>query len=583
MVLPPQGRESLGRLVIRGTEVISSDRVLRNIERFEPNVPLKSDHRNIVTLPFPVINAFAFRNIYKAEEYDFATETWVDVTTNYNWNLLTDMKGTYLSFSVTANVDRRFRLWIDLGSYPLYIGAVAISFIHSGYVKEMIVEDSTSSDFSTVYTRLNWTGNFYFSDDIVYWKLDSIADRRYVRITFTFYKPADGTIHIKQIFGLTNKIPWWLYEWQSPFDWDKDRNIYPVADNSKDLGTSSRRWRDLWVGRNVYIAGKVGIGTTSPVGKLHVTGDLRIEPSNEAAVIRLFGSRPDGLTGGRNVISFFDLAGQTDPDRTDFTIVQVGGSEGGQASLRIISLNSAGGWKNHILNMFHDGYVGIMHSNPIERLHVNGNIRGQNIYPDADNTYNIGSSTLRWANGYFVNVITGDIGFEELSCPVCGQQFKVNDSVVLKVRKVDNDKIMCVPVHTTCNPHELPEEQLTEPVQEEDRRLEIIPEPSFEITAIEPADENRMYVQAKFEDGIVVWITADIEASEDEITAKIKEAYVNEKKRIIEDEERKKKGAEKIRMVKERLIGMKKKVEIKADEIKTAEIAGKNDEFRKNI
>ena len=59
------------------------------------------------------------------------------------------------------------------------------------------------------------------------------------------------------------------------------------------------------------------------------------------------------------------------------------------------------------------------------------------------------------------------------------------------------------------------------------------------------------------------------------------------RRRIIEDEERKKKGAEKIQILKERLIGMKKKVEIKADEIKTAKIVreelesmGENDEFR---
>jgi len=130
------------KLKIGGTEVISSNRVLKNIERFEAKRPLSSDPNDILTLPFPVVNAFAFKTIYKAEEYDFETETWTDVTADYDWNLMTDMKGTYITFSMTANVDRRFRIWIDLGSYPHYISAIVFCFIHSGYIKELIVEKS---------------------------------------------------------------------------------------------------------------------------------------------------------------------------------------------------------------------------------------------------------------------------------------------------------------------------------------------------------------------------------------------------------------------------------------------------------
>jgi len=448
MVLPPQGRESLNRLIIRGTEVVSSNRVLRNIERFEAKRPLIVVCSDVISLPPLSVNIFGFCPVYKAEEYDFATGTWTDVTANYDWNLLTDLKGTEVAISTTGGVDRRFRVYIDLLGSWIYISAIMFCVRKINALSEFVVEASSYSNFSAdVSTHLNWTGNVSSWDAHFYFWLDSDSNKRYIRITFTIRRDTDGDICIKQILGLSRAPPGILFERHYPFSWDKNRNIYPVADNSKDLGTSSRRWRDLWVGRDV-----------------------------------------------------------------------------------------------------HSG----------------------SIYPNADNTYDIGSSTLRWANVYAVNVITGDIGFEELSCPVCGQQFKVNDSIVLKVRKVDSDKILCIPVHTTCNPHELPEEEITEPPQE-DKRLEIIPNPSFEITAIEPADENRMYIQAKFEDGIVVWITADIEASEDEITEKLKEAYVNEKRRIIEDEERKRKGAEKLKMIKERLIGMKKKVEIKADEIKRAE------------
>jgi len=549
-------------LRVGGTEVISSDRVLRNIERFEPVVPFNTRDYGVLGVPPPSFNAFGFRPVYKAEEYDFATETWIDVTANYDWNVLTDNKGsTNVAISTTGGVNRRFRVYIDTGGNPIVLAVV----FYAGYIdsiSEFIVESSSYSDFSTdVVFNVNWTGNINISTNkILYFYLNPALWRRYVRVTFTIKRNSDGTMRLTQILGLhtveTRQLDYYI-----PLDWDYNRNIYPVSDNSKDLGSSTRRWRDLWVGRDAYIGGKVGIGT-SPTEALHVEGNIKwganLLSLNQGGCIELGDSSQSGTT------PYIDFH------------YGVGSSQ--DYNVRLI--NDADGRLSVLGNFRVTGNVGIGTTSPAEKLHVIGNIKGRNIYPDADNTYNIGSSTLRWANGYFVNIVTGDIGFEELSCAVCGKEFKVNDSVVLKVRKVDNDKIMCVPVHTTCNPHELPPEEIAESEKEEDKLLEIIPEPSFEITAVEPMDEKRMYVQAKFEDGIIVWVTADIEASEDEITEKLKEAYVNEKRRIIEDEERKRKGAEKIQILKERLIGMKKKVEIKADEIKTTEIVSENDEFR---
>jgi hypothetical protein len=51
------------------------------------------------------------------------------------------------------------------------------------------------------------------------------------------------------------------------------------------------------------------------------------------------------------------------------------------------------------------GNVGIGTTNPSSfKLQIAGALG-----PDADNSYNCGSSTLRWANGYFVNITTGDL------------------------------------------------------------------------------------------------------------------------------------------------------------------------------
>jgi len=73
----------------------------------------------------------------------------------------------------------------------------------------------------------------------------------------------------------------------------------------------------------------------------------------------------------------------------------------------------------------------------------------QSVLPSGDNSFNLGTSSLRWANAYIVNLYTGDLCFEEKTCEVCGKPFKEGDVVVLKVKKVD-DYTRTVPVHMKC-------------------------------------------------------------------------------------------------------------------------------------
>nr|WP_321485522.1 hypothetical protein [uncultured Draconibacterium sp.] len=52
------------------------------------------------------------------------------------------------------------------------------------------------------------------------------------------------------------------------------------TNNQQDLGINGWRFRSLWLGSDAYIAGKVGIGTSSALEKLDVRGTIRVIPSS---------------------------------------------------------------------------------------------------------------------------------------------------------------------------------------------------------------------------------------------------------------------------------------------------------------
>jgi len=196
------------------------------------------------------------------------------------------------------------------------------------------------------------------------------------------------------------------------------------------------------------------------------------------------------------------------------------------------------------------------------------------FHPYSDGYSYVGMLGHRFREVRAVSVIQGDLGFEEDRCMVCGKPFKENDSIVLKVRKIDkeNKKILAVPVHAECNPHKISDEMLeyheknvlSPRKNPKDELLYKMPNPEigFEIVLESPVDDELMYVQAKFEDGISVCPIVRINASEEEVINAIKEAYLHEKKRIISKYERKLRGREKLMKLGKSWKGYKGKITV---------------------
>lgn len=143
--------------------------------------------------------------------------------------------------------------------------------------------------------------------------------------------------------------------------------------------------------------------------------------------------------GGRSIIGLYNvsLSGELTHAGTRTEIIGFDGS--GYHWIRSVSGSDADLFMG--FRRLGDGNIAIVFRAPIA---------SRNILPKDDNYYSLGSSSLRWANIYGVNVYAGDLCFEEKECAVCGQPFEVDDEIVLKAYKIDK-YTRTVPIHLKCS------------------------------------------------------------------------------------------------------------------------------------
>jgi hypothetical protein len=89
------------------------------------------------------------------------------------------------------------------------------------------------------------------------------------------------------------------------------------------------------------------------------------------------------------------------------------------------------------------------------RLDVSGG-SVPSLVPASDNAGNLGSNANRWASIRAVTVTTGDLGFEDECCPVCGACFNTGEDVVWRIRRQKREGdgktvSFAVPVHVGCS------------------------------------------------------------------------------------------------------------------------------------
>ena len=76
------------------------------------------------------------------------------------------------------------------------------------------------------------------------------------------------------------------------------------------------------------------------------------------------------------------------------------------------------------------------------------------IVPSVDAQGELGTDLLRWGRIRGAQVIAGDLGFDDPTCAVCGQEFQVSQPILFKIRKIEGAVKLAVPVHDFCVRHE---------------------------------------------------------------------------------------------------------------------------------
>ena len=427
------GYADIGSLRIGGTEVLTSGRLLRNLLVDGAKSGYTTEDLIALALDIWKTNCFAYQTLISTEYYDFDTETWVD------WG---DTAKAWIDNNPKTEVTidyehRRFRFIL----YGIFSWAIIPYFVFKwGYTgtgeRDATVTIESSPDGSSWVTRK--TATVKTLDYPRFIRYDgAFSGHSYVRITIDIDLASGETARLTEVVAVNTR---WGSHSVVPIATDylgdlETRGIYPDGSGTRDLGKTDRKWKDG------YFSGFLDIGSLRISGTEVLTNGRVLQ--NIASIAQNLlpdadNSRDLGSSTYRWKNGWF--AGDVGIGTTSIynpqgwdKVLDILGTEHARLNVR-----SSGGIVTSIFS--HDvwnGGGGIIGTETVHRLvFATGYVwrividTSGNMFPHVNNTYDLGSASYRWKNGYFAGAI--DLG----SLKVAGTEVLTSSRVLQNIASV---------------------------------------------------------------------------------------------------------------------------------------------------
>ena len=346
------------------------------ITTFDSN---EGDINTLKTVAGVVTSLTGFGVTYNTADFEILDAKDVKVTTG----LITSLVGTYVTFQ-----DADFQDDVRVGGALTVVGDLTVngttSFVQSTVVQ--ITDKNIELGFSS-------TGSH----------ADATAD--------------NGGIIVK---GTTDKT--FLYD-QPREAWESNLKFTPVSDDTLDIGTTDREWRDIYIDGTAHLDAadildaKITAGIiTSQVGTYATIGTVDIE-TLDAKDVNITGLAVTDTVGTAATITTVDF------NTADIVTATIGSGivtdiqvSGAATVTGFVDLNDGldvqgdfrvGGASTFVGNVtFEGGTIGLGNSNT-DNIVFEGDV-DSNILPDDDDTYDLGSATKEWRDIYIDGVARVD-------------------------------------------------------------------------------------------------------------------------------------------------------------------------------
>ena len=346
------------------------------ITTFDAN---EGDINTMKTVAGVVTSLTGFGVTYNTADFEILDAKDVKVTTG----LITSLVGTYVTFQ-----DADFQDDVRVGGALTVVGDLTVqgntSFVQSQVIQ--VTDKNIELGFSS-------TGSH----------ADAAAD--------------NGGIILK---GTTDKT--FLYD-QPREAWESNLKFTPVSDDTLDIGTTDREWRDIYIDGTAHLDAadipdaKITAGIiTSQVGTYATIGTVDIE-TLDAKDVNITGLAVTDVVGTAATITTVDF------NTADIVTATIGSGivtdiqvSGAATVTGFVDLNDGldvqgdfrvGGASTFVGNVtFEGGTIGLGNSNT-DNIVFEGDV-DSNILPDDDDTYDLGSATKEWRDIYIDGVARVD-------------------------------------------------------------------------------------------------------------------------------------------------------------------------------